>query len=190
MADNMVTLVGSLGNEPELRTLPQGTEVVNFRLAVNERRRNADGTWGDGPTSWFRVAVWGVLGRNAHASLHKGERVVVQGTLRITEFSTESGSTTRNAEVRALAIGHDLAFGTTAFTRAGQSQAGQAQAGQTQAGQTPAGQTRTAPMQTGGVTPAQSPAPALESSRSEARTLEPAGGGWGAPLTDEDSTPF
>ena len=120
MADNMVTLVGSLGNEPELRTTQQGAEVVNFRLATNERRRNPDGAWVDGPTSWFRVAVWGTLGRNAHASLHKGQRVVVQGTLRIAEFTAESGGTTRTAEVKALALGHDLTFGTTAFTRNGQ----------------------------------------------------------------------
>ena len=160
MADNMVTLVGSLGNEPELRTTPQGTDVVNFRLATNERKRNADGSWVDGPTSWFRVAVWGVLGRNAHASLHRGQRVVVQGTLRISEFATESGGTTRNAEVRALALGHDLAFGTTAFNRAGQAPA------------------------------VQSPPPAPEPSESETRTPETVGAGWGAQLPDEDSTPF
>jgi single-strand DNA-binding protein len=119
VADNLVTLVGAIGTEPELRTTQQGTDVVNFSLATNERMRNGEGRWVDGPTSWFRVAVWGGLGRNAHASLHKGQRVVVHGALRITEFSTETNGTSRRAEVRALALGHDLTFGTSAFTKGG-----------------------------------------------------------------------
>jgi single-strand DNA-binding protein len=164
MADNMVTLVGSLGNEPELRTTQQGGEVLNFRLATNERKRNADGTWVDGPTSWFRVAVWGTLGRNALASLHKGQRVVVQGTLRIAEFTAESGGTTRTAEVKAHAIGHDLAFGTSAFTRNGQQETIQQ--------------------------PATGQAPSAQQVVPEARTLEPVGVGWGAQLAEEDTTPF
>ena len=91
MADNMVTLVGALGGDPELRTTPQGADVVNFRMATTERRRGADGRWGDGATSWFRITLWGDLARNAHASLRKGQRVVVHGQLRITEYSGDSG---------------------------------------------------------------------------------------------------
>ena len=163
MADNMVTLVGTLGTEPELRTTPQGADVVTFRLATNERRRNPQGDgWIDGPTSWFRISAWNQLGRNAQASLHKGQRAVVQGTLRIAEFTTESNGTSRTAEVKATAVGHDLAFGSTTFTRNGR----------------PAAQTPPVPQ-----TPAPQPAP-------ETRALEPAGGGWGAPLVPEDETPF
>lgn len=169
MADNMVTLIGTLGTEPELRTTPQGADVVTFRLATNERRRNPEGDgWVDGPTSWFRISAWNQLGRNAHASLHKGQRAVVQGVLRIAEFTTEAHGTSRTAEVKASALGHDLAFGTTTFTRNGQAPAQQAQP----APQAPAQQMP-------------SPRPATEG-----RALEPAGGGWGAPLVAEDETPF
>jgi single-strand DNA-binding protein len=164
MADNMVTLVGTLGTEPELRTTPQGSDVVSFRLATNERRRNPAGDgWIDGPTSWFRVSAWDRLGRNAHASLHKGQRVVVQGTLRITEFTTEAHGTSRTAEVRASALGHDLANGTTGFTRNSRPEA---------------------------QPPQQVEAPPAPQPAGEARALEPAGGGWGAPLVAEDETPF
>ena len=167
MADNMVTLVGTLGTEPELRTTPQGSEVVSFRLATNERRRNPAGDgWIDGPTSWFRVSAWDRLGRNAHASLHKGQRVVVQGTLRIAEFTTEAHGTSRTAEVRAAALGHDLAHGTTGFTRNSRPEAQPAQPAE--------------PVQ---------PAPAAQLA-AETRALEPVGGGWGAPLVPEDETPF
>jgi single-strand DNA-binding protein len=169
MADNMVTLVGTLGTEPELRTTPQGADVVTFRLATNERRRNPEGDgWVDGPTSWFRISAWNQLGRNAHASLHKGQRAVVQGVLRIAEFTTEAHGTSRTAEVKASAVGHDLAFGTTAFTRNGQPAAPQALPAQQPAA-------------------AQVPAPQPVA---EARALEPVGGGWGAPLVAEDETPF
>lgn len=169
MADNMVTLVGTLGTEPELRTTPQGADVVTFRLATNERRRNPEGDgWIDGPTSWFRISAWNQLGRNAHASLHKGQRAVVQGVLRIAEFTTEAHGTSRTAEVKASAVGHDLAFGTTAFTRNGQPAVQQA----------PPERRPPAP-------PVAAPLPAAET-----RALEPAGGGWGAPLVAEDETPF
>jgi single-strand DNA-binding protein len=166
MADNMVTLVGAIGTEPELRTTPQGKDVVNFTMATNERTRDADGAWADGATSWFRVSVWNTLGRHAHASLHKGQRVVVHGFLRITEFTTESRGTTKSAEVRAVALGHDLAFGTSLFTRAGQ----------------PAQQPALPPLHT------TSQADSRPSAPEDARALEPAG--WGVPLAEEDSTPF
>jgi single-strand DNA-binding protein len=161
----MVTLVGTLGTEPELRTTQQGADVVTFRLATNERKRNPDGQgWVDGPTSWFRVTAWSTLGRNVHGSLHKGQRAVVQGTLRIAEFATESNGTSRTAEVKALAIGHDLAFGTSTFTRNGQAPA-----------QQPAAQ--------------QAP-PSDAEPAADTRALEPAGLGWGAQLAAEDETPF
>ncbi|MCU1593743.1 MAG: hypothetical protein JWO12_1135 [Frankiales bacterium] len=165
MADNMVTLVGTLGTEPELRTTQQGADVVTFRLATNERKRDPEGQgWVDGPTSWFRISVWNTLGRNVHASLHKGQRAVVQGTLRIAEFATESNGTSRTAEVKAIAIGHDLTFGTSTFSRNGQP-----------AAQLPAAQQAQAP----------GPEPAAET-----RVLEADGAGWAAPLASEDETPF
>lgn len=170
MADNMVTLVGTLGTEPELRMTQQGAEVVTFRLATNERKRNPEGQgWVDGPTSWFRISVWNTLGRNVHASLHKGQRAVVQGTLRIAEFATESNGTSRTAEVKAIAVGHDLTFGTSTFTRNRQESAQQTPARQ------PAGQ--------------QAQRPATEPG-AETRTPEAAGVGWASPLPPEDETPF
>jgi single-strand DNA-binding protein len=173
MADNMVTLVGLLGTEPELRTTPNGADVVNFSVATKERTRNADGKWVDGATSWFRISVWGTLARNAHASLRKGQRVVVHGQLRITEYATATSGTAKSADVRAFALGHDLAFGTSAFSRNAQPTAA-------------------------ALPPAAAPAPEQEDRTEdrtgdrtdEARVPEPVGGGWSAPLTDPDETPF
>jgi single-strand DNA-binding protein len=164
MADNMVTLIGALGTEPELRTTPNGADVVNFSVATNERTKNAEGKWVDGATSWFRVAAWGTLGRNAHASLHKGQRVVVQGVLRITEYSTASNGVSKSADVRALALGHDLTFGTSTFTKGGPPAVVQAP-------------------------PVQPQQPTLEAA-ADTRVPVAAGGGWANPLSAGDETPF
>jgi single-strand DNA-binding protein len=117
MADNdtTITLVGRIGQEPELRTTPQGSDVLNFRVATTERKRDTDGSWSDGATSWFRVAAWGPLGRNAHASFHKGQLVIVHGVLKVVEFALEGGTRSHRAEVRATALGHDLRWGTTTY---------------------------------------------------------------------------
>lgn len=122
MADNnynTITVVGRIGQEPELHTLANGQEVLNFRVATNERKRAADGTFSDGPTSWFQVAAWGNLARNAQLSFHRGQRVVVHGILRVTEFQPQGGGRTYKAELRATALGHDLTWGTSTFTDAG-----------------------------------------------------------------------
>ena len=113
--DNTITVVGRIGQEPELRTTPQGSDVLNFSVATTERKRNADGSWSDGATSWFRVAAWGPLGRNAHASFHKGQLVIVHGVLKVAEFALEGGTRSHRAEVRATALGHDLRWGTTTY---------------------------------------------------------------------------
>jgi single-strand DNA-binding protein len=115
--DNTITVVGRIGQEPELRATPKG-DVLNFSVATNERKRGADGEYTDGPTSWFRIAAWHDLGRHAHASLHRGQRVIVSGVLTIREFQVEGGGKSRNAELRATALGHDLRWGTSAFADA------------------------------------------------------------------------
>ncbi|MGT2426722.1 single-stranded DNA-binding protein [Amnibacterium kyonggiense] len=90
-------------------------EVCSFTLATSERRRAADDSWTDGPTSWFRVAAWGDLARHAHASLHRGQQVIVRGVVAVREFQLEGGGRSKSVEVRATALGHDLRWGTTAF---------------------------------------------------------------------------
>lgn len=123
--DNTITLVGRIGQEPELRATSKG-DVLNFNLATSERKRGADDTWSDGPTSWFRVSAWHDLARNAHASFHKGQLVIVRGVLTIREFQLESGARSRQAELRATALGHDLRWGTSSYVDGGRRDATQA----------------------------------------------------------------
>jgi len=111
-----ITVVGSLGGDPEERTTSKGS-VVQLRLASSDRRRNAQGEWVDGPTSWYRVTAWGELGKNALASLKKGQRVIVAGELSISEWDLGDGHKGRTAEIRAVSLGHDLTFGRSTFER-------------------------------------------------------------------------
>jgi single-strand DNA-binding protein len=111
-----VTVVGTLGQEPEERATSKGG-VVSFRLASNDRRRDGQGNWVDGPTSWYRVNAWGELGRNVLASVHRGQRVIVHGDLSVTEWDGGDGHKGRSVDIRAVAVGHDLTFGTSAFAK-------------------------------------------------------------------------
>ena len=77
-----IIVVGNLGNDPEMRYMPDGTAVTNFSLASN--RRWTDGATGQprDETTWFRVSVWRKQAEVANQYLSKGRRVLVEGRLR------------------------------------------------------------------------------------------------------------
>ncbi len=77
---NSVTLTGNLTRDPDLRELESGTKVANLRLAVNGRRRGADGTWVD-TVDYFNVAVFGAQAESCDTYLAKGRPIAVDGRL-------------------------------------------------------------------------------------------------------------
>lgn len=111
-----ITIVGTI-TEPEQRHAAFGA-VTTFRLGTSNRKRDPQsGVWSDGPTSWYRVSVYRALGEHAFASLKKGERVIVTGRLRLSTWENESGRGMA-ADIDADAVGHDLLWGTSLYTRA------------------------------------------------------------------------
>lgn len=76
-----LTAVGNLGNDPEMRYLPDGTAVANFSMAVNKKWTTRDGSPMQ-ETTWLRVSVWGAAGESVHQYLSKGSLVLVTGTLK------------------------------------------------------------------------------------------------------------
>lgn len=112
-----ITVTGNIATEPERRVTGSGVVVASFRLASRQRRfdRSAN-AWVDGDTNWFSVSAFRMLGEHAYASLRRGDRIVVTGRLRLREWETPTkrGWT---AEIDADALGHDLLWGTTIFTR-------------------------------------------------------------------------
>lgn len=118
MNDTQVTLSGTVATEPVYKELADRTPLCSFRLAVNARRYDrGTGAYVDGATSWYSVTCWRHLAVNAHASLEKGQRVLVTGRLQVEEWDSPDGRRFA-AKVEALGVGPDLLFGTTTFRRA------------------------------------------------------------------------
>jgi len=116
-----ITVTGFVATAPRHLVTGEGLPITSFRLASTQRRydRRA-GEWVDGETNWYTVTGFRQLAVHAAASLVKGDRVLVTGRLRIRDWTSGERSGT-TVEVEAEALGHDLAWGTTVFTRAASS---------------------------------------------------------------------
>ena len=79
-----ITVTGVVGSDPRLHVTTQGLAIASFRLASTRRYFDrAKGTWEDGETNWYTVSGFRQLASNTIASVRKGDRVVVQGRLRV-----------------------------------------------------------------------------------------------------------
>jgi single-strand DNA-binding protein len=119
MHDTYVTVTGNLVTKPERRRLESnGATVVNFRIGSTARRFDkATGGWVDGNTFFVKVSCWRSLADNAYQSLFKGDPIVVTGRLYTREYLADDGGKRVSYELEASALGHNLARGTSAFTR-------------------------------------------------------------------------
>lgn len=117
MADNTITLVGSLGADPELRFIPSGQAVANFNMAVTRKWDNRQTGAKEEQTSWFRVNCWGQLGENVAESLTKGARVIVTGRLEQRTWETQEGDKRSKVEVIADEVGPSLRWATASVIR-------------------------------------------------------------------------
>ncbi|MFD0228018.1 single-stranded DNA-binding protein [Streptomyces hirsutus] len=126
MNETMICAVGNVATQPVFRETASGP-VARFRLAVTSRYWNRDkAMWADGHTNFFTVWANRQLATNATASLSVGEPVIVQGRLKVRTETREGQQGRTSADLDAVAIGHDLARGTSAFRRAGRPDSPQA----------------------------------------------------------------
>ncbi|MFE9400436.1 single-stranded DNA-binding protein [Streptomyces sp. NPDC006530] len=117
MNETMVTLVGNVATQVEWRETATGG-VARFRLAVTARRFDREKqAWVDGATSFYTVWAARTLGMNLTGSVAIGEPVVVHGRLKVRDEERADGPRWFSADVDAVAIGHDMTRGTTAFRR-------------------------------------------------------------------------
>lgn len=117
MNETMVCAVGNVATQPVFRELASGASA-RFRLAVTSRYWDREkSAWTDGHTNFFTVWSNRQLASNAMASLNVGDPVVVQGRLKVRTESREGQQGWTSADIDAVAIGHDLARGTSAFRR-------------------------------------------------------------------------
>ncbi|WP_394769733.1 single-stranded DNA-binding protein [Lacisediminihabitans sp.] len=112
-----ITLTGLVATTPRHLVTTEGLSITSFRLASTQRRfdRSRD-RWVDGDTNWYTITCFRQLAVNVSGSVLKGDRVVVTGRLRIRDWTSGEKAGT-NIEVDADAVGHDLTWGTTTFSR-------------------------------------------------------------------------
>ncbi len=97
--DNYVQIIGNVTRDPELRFTTSGAAVCSFGIAWTPRRRNANGEWEDGETTFFNCSAWRDLGENIAASITKGNRVVVTGSVRSRDWEDRDGNKRTSIEI-------------------------------------------------------------------------------------------
>ncbi|RCK68705.1 single-stranded DNA-binding protein [Desertihabitans brevis] len=116
--ETVITLVGNLTADPELRFTPSGAAVANFTVASTPRTFDRQsGEWKDGDAMFLNCAVWRQAAENVAESLQKGMRVIVQGRLKSRSYETREGERRTVFEVDVDEIGPALRYATAKVTR-------------------------------------------------------------------------
>ena len=177
--ETVITVVGNLTDDPELRFTPSGAAVANFTVASTPRNFNKQtNEWEDGEAMFLRCSIWRQAAENVAESLQRGARVIVSGRLKQRTYETREGEKRTVIELEVEEIGPSLKFATAKVNRVSRGGGG---------GYSGGGQ----PAQGGGQTaddPWATPAPA-------AGQPAPAGGApandpWGTPGAGGDEPPF
>ena len=112
-----ITVAGLIATTPRHLVTQDGLPITSFRLAASQRRFDrVQNKWIDGETNWYTVSAFRQLAINASTSLSKGDRVVLTGKLRVRDWDNGERAGTA-VEVEAEALGHDLSWGSSSFTR-------------------------------------------------------------------------
>ncbi|MFC9432971.1 single-stranded DNA-binding protein [Nocardia sp. NPDC057030] len=118
MYEAHATVIGNVVNNPIRRELPNGEQLLSFRMASNSRRLDhSTGEWVDNGTLFLTVNCWRRLVAGVEASLRRGDPVIAYGQLRSHEFRGRDGIERRDLEMRASAVGPDLGRCTAQVTR-------------------------------------------------------------------------
>lgn len=116
MGEISVSVSGNVATEPKHVVGSTGKPRTTFRLATTARKRQPDGSFADGATSFLNVACFDTLALNAAASLLKGQPVVITGAMTVREWEMD-GRTGREVDLVVRTLGHDLRWGRATFSR-------------------------------------------------------------------------
>ena len=103
MSVNKVILIGNIGREIEMRTIPSGTQVAKFSLATSEVRKDKNGQRQES-TEWHNIVAWGKLAEFCGQYLGKGRSIYVEGSLRTRTYDDEKGNRRYFTEIHAQTI--------------------------------------------------------------------------------------
>lgn len=131
--ETVITVVGNLTADPELRFTPSGAAVANFTVASTPRTFDRQtNEWKDGDSMFLNCSIWRQAAENVAESLSKGMRVIVSGRLRSRSYDDREGNRRTVFEVDVDEVGPSLRYATAKVTRAssGNWQGGGGQGGQ------------------------------------------------------------
>jgi single-strand DNA-binding protein len=120
--ETVITVIGNLTADPELRFTPSGAAVANFTVASTPRTFDkASGEYKDGDPLFLRCNVWRQPAEHAAESLSRGDRVVVVGRLRQRSFETREGEKRTVVELEVDEVGPSLRYATAKVEKASRS---------------------------------------------------------------------
>jgi len=112
-----VTITGLVATTPRHLVTADGLPITSFRLACSYRKFDrTENKWVDGEANWYTITAFKQLAINIASSINKGDRIIVTGDLHIRDWDNGERAGT-SVEVEATAIGHDLSWGMSVFTR-------------------------------------------------------------------------
>jgi len=124
--ETIITVVGNLTADPELRYTQNGLPVANFTIASTPRNLDrASGEWKDGDALFLRASVWREFAEHVAGSLSKGMRVIAQGRLRQRSYQDREGQQRTAIELEVDEIGPSLRYATAQVTRSARPEGGQ-----------------------------------------------------------------
>jgi single-strand DNA-binding protein len=114
----IISVVGNLTSDPELRYTTSGLAVANFTIAATPRTFDKQtNDWKDGDTVFLRASVWREHAEHVAGSLTKGTRVVATGQLKMRQYETNEGEKRTSTELDVHEIGASLRYATAQVTR-------------------------------------------------------------------------
>ncbi len=116
--ETIITVVGNLTADPELRFTPSGAAVASFTIASTPRQfdRNSN-EWNDGEALFLRCSIWRQAAENVAESLTRGMRVVAQGRLKQRSYETREGEKRTVIELEVEEVGPSLKYATAKVNR-------------------------------------------------------------------------
>ena len=116
--ETLITVVGNLTDDPELRFTPSGAAVANFTVASTPRNFDKNtNEWVDGEAMFLRCSIWRQAAENVAESLQRGMRVVVQGRLKARSYEDREGQKRTVFEIEVDEVGPSLKFATAKVNR-------------------------------------------------------------------------
>lgn len=116
--ETIITVVGNLTADPDLRFTPSGAQVANFTVASTPRTFDrATGEWKDGDSMFLNCSVWRQAAENVAESLTKGMRVIVQGRLKSRSYETREGEKRTVFEIDVDEVGPSLRYASAKVSR-------------------------------------------------------------------------